>query len=398
MPSLYAALLVLLLTAWPGLPAQADTPLPGSPLSYANQTEQALFPSSPHRKPGGGKWRLGYIEGGDYPEYPALLRAIVQGLQDLGWLSLPPMPEDLNSRQMWDFLATNTHSDTLEFVADAWWQPGNFDAPRRPAIREAIRQRLQQQHDIDLILALGTWAGQDMAALGAPVPTVVASASDAVAAGIVHSAEDSGMDNLHAQVQPDSYRRQLQLFFDIVRFRSLGIVYEDSLEGRTYAAVSTAEEMGQKNGFRVQSCTTRSLGLDKSQASQEILACYRQLSHDVDAVYVTTHTRLTSENIGEIATMLRQAKVPSFAMQDSSQVRAGLLMSLAQANYSHLGLFHAEVIARIFNGAQPRQLNQIWVEPTKIALNLDTALAIGFDPPVDILLASDEVYRSPDQP
>jgi hypothetical protein len=81
-------------------------------------------------------------------------------------------------------------------------------------------------------------------------------------------------------------------------------------------------------------------------------------------------------------------------MLGSEEVKAGLLMSLAEAKKSYLGLFHAEVIARIFNGAKPRQLNQIWADPAKIALNLETTRQIGFDPPVDILLAADEVYET----
>ena len=110
-------------------------------------------------------------------------------------------------------------------------------------------------------------------------------------------------------------------------------------------------------------------------------------------MYVTVHRGVTPENIGNIAVVLREAKVACFAMLGSAQVRAGLLMSLAQADSSYVGLFHAETIARIFNGAQPRKLSQIWVDPPKIAINLETARRIGFDPPVDILLAADEVYE-----
>jgi hypothetical protein len=51
-------------------------------------------------------------------------------------------------------------------------------------------------------------------------------------------------------------------------------------------------------------------------------------------------------------------------------------------------------MARIFHGAKPRQLSQLWIDPPKIALNLATARIIGFDPPVDILLAADEVYET----
>jgi hypothetical protein len=46
-----------------------------------------------------------------------------------------------------------------------------------------------------------------------------------------------------------------------------------------------------------------------------------------------------------------EAKLPSFSMLGSTEVRHGALMSIAQADFSYVGLFHAETIARIFNGA-----------------------------------------------
>jgi len=378
----------LLLTLALLIPAAAPAQ-PAAPGAAAAST--AVFATTPHAKPGGGKWRLGYFESGDYVEYPRTLRAIVQGLEQLGWLSLPDIPDDIGARQMWRFLAENAKSDTLEFVADAWWQPGNFDASQRPVVREAITQRLRERHDIDLVIAMGTWAGQDMAAMGAPVPTVVASTSDAVGARIVASAEDSGLDNLHARVQPERYQRQVRLFHEIVPFKTLGLVYEDSPEGRTYAAVPAVEQVGAEAGFEVKSCNAASNNIDAAQATRNALDCYRELSAQVDAMYVTVHRGITPETVGEVAAILREAKVPSFAMLGSAQVRSGLLMSLAQADYSYVGLF--QTIARVFNGAKPRQLSQIWVDPAKIALNLDTARSIGFDPPVDILLAADEVYE-----
>lgn len=185
-------------------------------------TPAQVFPTTPVTRPDGKKWRIGYFESGDYSEYPRTLRVTVEGLQKLGWITLPAIPDGLNGRQMWNYLADNAHSDTLEFVRDAWWQPGNFDAAQRPAVREAIKQRLEGRKDIDLIIAMGTWAGQDMAAMGAPVPTIVASTSDAIGARITRSAQDSGLDNLHARVQPERYQRQVRLFHEIVPFKRLG--------------------------------------------------------------------------------------------------------------------------------------------------------------------------------
>lgn len=374
----------LSLTVLVPVAAQVEPPAP---------TSATVLPTTPQTKPDGKKWRLAYVGSGDYVEYPSTLRAIAQGLQQLGWISIQEIPEGLSSKDTWNFLAKHAKSATLTFVEDAWVQPGNFDASLRPVVRETVTKRLRERGDIDLIIAMGTWAGQDMAALGAPVPTIVVSTSDPVGAGIVASADDSGMNNLHARVQPQRYQRQVRLFHEIVPFKTLGLVYEDSPEGRTYAAVPAVEQVAKEQGFEVKSCYAASNNIDAAQAQSNALACYKQLSTQVDAIYVTVHRGVTPHNIDEIAAALRDAKVPSFAMLGSVQVRAGLLMSLAQADYSYVGLFHAETIARIFNGAQPRQLSQIWVDPPKIAVNLETARRIGFDPPVDILLAADEVYE-----
>ncbi|MCW0208029.1 hypothetical protein AVE30378_03724 [Achromobacter veterisilvae] len=353
-----------------------------------------VFPTKPAAKPDGGKWRIGYFESGDYSEYPRTLRVTVEGLQKLGWLTLPAMPDGLNGRQMWEFLADNARSDTLEFVRDAWWQPGNFDATQRPAVRDAIKQRLSGRRDIDLIIAMGTWAGQDMAAMGTPVPTIVASTSDAIGARIARSAQDSGQDNLHARVQPERYQRQVRLFHEIVPFKRLGLVYEDSPEGRTYSAVEAVEQVAREQHFEVLSCNAPSNGIPAEVATRNAMECYARLAPQVDAAYVTVHRGVTPASIDTVAEILRQARVPSFSMLGSEEVKHGLLLSLAQADYSYVGLFYAETMARIFNGAKPRDLSQVWIDPAKIALNLETARVIGFDPPVDILLAADEVYEA----
>ncbi|WP_256977779.1 ABC transporter substrate-binding protein [Bordetella genomosp. 10] len=375
-----------------GPAAQPPPAMPRLHRPMANRNRN--IPTSPRRRPDGAKWRIAYVASGEHYNYQRILRVIVDGLQALGWLSVPPIPDGLSDRETWEFLASNTHSDVLEFVADAWWSPGNFDNSRRPAMRQAIAERLNERHDIDLIVAMGTLAGQDMVALGAPVPTIVASTSDAVAAHIVKSAKDSGLDNLFVHIYPERYARQLRLFYDTVPFKTLGLVYENTQEGRIFSAVDAIERLAGELGFTLVHCDARAQGLDADTAVRNVVACYRETSAQVDAVYVSTHIGITPLTIGRVAQVLREAKVPSFSMHGSEDVRHGILMSLAQSDHTALGLFFAETIARIFNGAQPRQLKQIWRDPATIALNLETARVIGFDPPVDVLLAADEVYEA----
>lgn len=357
----------------------------------------AQYSTQPTKKGDGQRWRIGYVESGIYSEYPLTLRAVLGGLEQLGWLQLAqPMPEELTAQELWQWLSQQSRSDYLEFVADAYWRPGNFDSNQREPMRNSIVQRLEQQNDLDLVIAMGTWAGQDMRAIGPTVPTVVTSTSDALSSGIVDSIQDSGRDNLHARVEPKRYQRQLRLFHDIVPFKNLGIVYEDSDAGRTYVALDAIQEVGNSLGFDVVHCHAQSSNISAEQAIQNALDCYQELAvKHVDAVYISSHQGVTQDSIVDIARILRTASIPSFSMAGAKDVERGVLLSLAQANMSYVGLFHAEVIARIFNGATPRDLNQVWIDPSKIALNLATARIIGFDPPIDILLAADEVYESP---
>lgn len=383
---LFYTIWAISLLAFPVSQTQAAAPV--------GQTD--VFLTIPAGKSDGTRWRIGYVESGDYAEYPLTLAEIIKGLQRLEWLTLKhDIPNELSGHDLWIWLAKNVQSNYVEFVQDAWWQPGNFDADKRAPMRNDIAKRLREQNDIDLIIAMGTWAGQDMRAVGPPVPTLVGSTSDPIAAGISDSAEDSGRDNLHARIEPERYQRQVRLFHEIVSFKKLGIVYEDSEAGRTYAAVNAVEQVGRERGFSVQPCYARSSSVPTETAIANAVQCYRTLTQErVDAVYVTSHRGVTDDSIQDIAKILEQAKIPSFSMAGSKEVEQGILLSLAQANRSYVGLFHAETMARVLNGATPRQLSQLWIDPPKIALNLATARDIGFDPPVDILLAADEVYES----
>ncbi len=96
---------------------------------------------------------------------------------------------------------------------------------------------MKNKKDIDLLLAFGTWAGQDFANHQHVTPTMVISASNAVKAGVIKSVEDSGYDHVHAWIDPKKSERQVRLFHDIIKFKRLGLAYEDDLDGRSYAAV-----------------------------------------------------------------------------------------------------------------------------------------------------------------
>ena len=103
---------------------------------------------------------------------------------------------------------------------------------------------------------------------------------------------------------------------------------------------------------------------------------------------------ITFKTLPKVLAPLIQEKIPTFSQYGSDEVKYGVLLSIAQAGFKYVGRYTAEVIAKIFNGAKPRDLDQVFEDPPKIAINLKTAIEIGYDPPVDILGAADEIYQT----
>ena len=68
-------------------------------------------------------------------------------------------------------------------------------------------------------------------------------------------------------------------------------------------------------------------------------------------------------------------------------------MSIARGGFRPIGVYHAKIMAKIFKGASTGELNQVFEDPKKIAVNLKTAKAIGILPPKGLMKVADEIYR-----
>jgi len=359
-------------------------------------TDTGNFSVTP-KKNDGKKWRIGYLEGGPYANYPDNLRALVAALSDLGWVKksvFPPSADASDTKQLWSWLSRNLKSDYLEFVQNAYWS-NNWDESLRPKNRKIILERLNLKKDINLMLAMGSWAGQDLANNEHSVPTIVMSASNPVASKIAKSVNDSGYNHLNARVDPTRYERQVRIFYDIFRFKRLGVVLEkDTIVGRSYAAIDDIEKVAGEKGFKVITCNAPFSGVSNEEAQSSVLKCHEELAPKVDAVYITVHRGVSLQKMDKLLAPFMRNKIPTFSQLGTEEVKHGVLLSIARAGFKYIARFHAETIARIFNGAKPRDLDQFFEDPPRIAINLKTAQMIGYDPGVDILGSSDEVFES----
>lgn len=344
----------------------------------------------------GQKWRVVFYEGGPHANYYNYLEATIRGLMKLGWIEKSDLKKiqskKKNTKRLWNWLVNNSKSDYLEFVEDGYYS-ANWDDKQRRTNRSRLLKRLAFDNDINLVIAMGTWAGLDLANNEHSVPTIVMSTSDPVEAGIIKSTNDSGYDHVHARIDPYRYERQLRIFHDIIRFKKLGIAYEDSIVGRTYSAIDTVEKVAADIGFEVVKCYTKSDISDTDIASQSVIRCFDELSKEVDAIYVTIQGGVNTDSIPRLVAIANKNSIPTFSQLGSKEVQQGFLFSISRPGFKPAGLFLSATIAQILNGAKPRQLKQLFEDSPSIAINLKTAEIVGLYLYADILAAADTIYR-----
>lgn len=338
-------------------------------------------------------WRVIYVEGGPFSNYQQTLAHTARGLEKLGLISNGQVPIPANSEsaaEMWDWLSKNA-TGSIQFLPDGHYT-ADWDAQKRAAIKEAVIKRIHERGDVDMIIAMGTWSGLDMTSEDLGVPVFSMSVTDAVNAGIVKSVEDSGKDFVHAQLEPGRFHRQIAMFHEIFKFKKLGVPFEDTPEGRTSIAMDEIEATAAELGIELVLASAPLDIADTDEAFRNLQGCISRILPMADAFYLPVNS-IPLERTPELMRTVNQAGIPSFAQGGPSLVQYGVLMSLAQASFADIGQFEADSIAAVVNGKKPREVNQIFEPELGLAVNLKVAMSIGWNPPIEILAAVDEIFQ-----
>lgn len=341
--------------------------------------------------------RVAYLEGGPFADYQKIFQGIVQqlaadGLIENGSVTIDPDTEQV--QPAWNWLSENAGGKRLVFLSDGFYS-AQWDQDKRREALKTLSRRIREKGDIDLILAMGTWAGEDLSNAGLPVPVVVASVTNAYESGIVSGIRRSGELLLVASIEPERYPRQIRLFHNIFGFKKLGIAYEDTASGRSSISLLSIESTAEELGVELVRCTDVFDVSEVSTAAERLERCHKELVRKgAEAVYLTLNRGLVPHHMPQVLEPLLAAKLPTFSQTGQIDVANGALLSISNANYSDEGAFSARQIKAIVEGAMPGNLDQRYEDSASLALNLDTARRIGWAPALEILVSVDEFFRN----
>ena len=341
------------------------------------------------------RWHIGIYQGGEYHDYRLHLTGFIKGLTSLEVVDLD-LAESLSSmdslHHIWTFLAESTHSSNLVFARDGFWD-ARWQENLRDSITSEIAVRAGPGGDIDLMIAMGTWAGQDIAAADIKCPVLVMSTSNPVEAGIVSGFEYSGQSNIHAATNPERYRRRLITFHRILQFQSLGLVYENTETGRIYSNVEDFRKVARDMGFRLVERHLPESEFIPEEAAESLAVIYTEIAEEVDAVIFTALECEQPEYFPVFLPVLLENEIFPLAQLGEAQVAQGALIGISERDYADIGGFYANTFVKILQGTPPGEIPQIFEDPLKLSINLGTAESIGYCFPEAVVSTADLVFH-----
>lgn len=310
-------------------------------------------------------YRVAVLEAGTNWVHDKMLKALKAALAEKGWGDKVQFPADAHSINTW---TTMGKAGTMHMAA-----------------------QLMQRTDIDLVIGLGTEPAQALLANNnGRTPIVAMTLSDPLGAGVVTSAEDSGVDNLTTCVMPDQWLNMLRLFHTVVRFKKLGILYEDTAAGRTYTSLEDARDVAREKGVRLIEFPHLKRGASVSECKSGLEWLVK---NGADAIYLPDIPCFdwTTDDTRPLLNYLREHRVAAFARTGLPLVQLGALMGAYDFELKPLGKFHAGQMISIFQGVQPRKLKMVMPDAVGLSLNLKTARMMGRDLSPDVLVNADVI-------
>lgn len=333
--------------------------------------------------------RIGVAVGGAYEHFQKQFVYIANALRNDGYLNLKQdLPDSFvfDDLEQWKVFAENSKGGCVEFSSDAMYVLGWEEKDRIPKKKEIIDD-IKGKNKIDLLIALGSTAGKDFSDNSLGIPVVVTSLIVGTGRSFSEEGEFSVRPNLHVQKQPERYKTELHLFYELFKPKVIGIISDSDEEMFNRHGYREILESAENLGYKVYVCR------GNISESSEYSRCIKELAHNSDAVILAGGNGVDIKNFYEQVQPLIEAQIPTMSRINIEMVKRGSLLGVSEECPESSGNFEARVIEQIYHGKKTNEISQYYYAPLKLSLNLKVANLIEWKPPFEVIIAAEEVFR-----
>jgi outer membrane protein len=244
--------------------------------------------------------------------------------------------------------------------------------------------RLLVDPDVDMIITLGSISSNEVchrSELAKPViaPYII----DASFQKLPIKNGKSNIKNLNYISAPATFKRDIQIFKDIVPFRKLAVFinqyFLDAFPGLDLCCKETLEELN---------LNVKIIGIGTS-----IQQAMDKVPSDIEAVYILPLPHFSDDQYKKLADALIDRKLPSFAYGGAERVEQGILAGLNKDVVNRISRRVGINVQRILLGEKPEQIPVAISIHQQLTINEATANAIGVSPSWAVITEAEIVGR-----
>lgn len=240
-------------------------------------------------------------------------------------------------------------------------------------------QELAQSRDIDIVLAIGPWAIEDLLEAGFGKPIIGMYQPLPQFQGLLDSTNRPIASNLTVTYSPDDLADDLLLLTGITKVKKLGLLYFPSGD-ESQRVLDEINLIGKELGFEA----VFTEGYD-NVGTYAYFKAYAQLDTTVDAVYVMPLWGIESDQVSSFAERMIENKRASVTWEGRYPVERGILVSGTGTSLTATARFNAWKALRIIQGATPADLLTVLPDDQLITINERTADKLQLQLPFELL-------------
>jgi len=250
-------------------------------------------------------------------------------------------------------------------------------------IRKTIDQLLADR-EVDLIITLGSISSNEVSQRTEPAKPVIAPyIIDATFQKLPIKDGKSGVKNLNYISVPATFKRDIQIFKDIVSFKNLAVLINqyllDAFPGLDQCCKETLEELD--------------LDVEIIGIGESIQDALNKLPQHVEAVYILPLPHFTDEQYKKLANALIDRKLPSFAYGGAERVEQGILAGLNKDVVNRISRRVGINVQRILLGEKPESIPVAISLKQQLTINEATANAIEVSPSWAVINEAEVIGR-----
>ncbi len=220
----------------------------------------------------------------------------------------------------------------------------------------------------DLVVGIATPTAQALANTFEDIPVVFATVTDPESAGL------SGLENVAGTSDMVPVEEHLKIIEEVTGAERIGMIYTSG-EANGITLMEAMKEACEKNGVELITASVSN--------SSEVKMAAESIIDRVDAMYEATDNTVISA-IAAVSEVCMDNSVPLFSADVTSSFDTDVLIA-GGFDYYASGKLTGEVIRRMLNGEEAKDIGTLYLEDLEILINLDVATRLGIQIPDDII-------------